>query len=275
MRGHPRSYCTEGRSWDPTAGSAAPESVLHALCHEATPSSLLQLRNKDSLASQRLGGGSGAAAGWRESAAPPPGRASRNSELCLPHHHRLPELCDAMTSLYSQQQVRQQLGGENLGPSQMGRPGPTCRLRCSRSPSQLMRKKLTEPKVSQTSSCQVWGPPAFPSTRWAGEGTQWRAGPEEESPAEPSGAVPWAVPRGLRDPWERLWLSLSLAKEENDAWLQPPEVGEESCVSGISLIQGKTKAGLGGCVLCCICSASAVWPGVSHCTSQSLHILFS
>lgn len=38
-----------------------------------------------------------------------------------------PELCEDKAPLCSQQQVCQQLCGENLSPSQMGRPGPHVR----------------------------------------------------------------------------------------------------------------------------------------------------
>lgn len=71
-----------------------------------------------------------------------------------------------------------------------------------------MGKKLAEPKVSQPLS-QAVGPPAIPTARWAGEGIPLRA--------EPCRAVVLAVSRGLRDPWKRLCLSLSLAKWGNDA----------------------------------------------------------
>lgn len=84
-----------------------------------------------------------------------------------------------------------------------------------------MGKKLAEPKVSQPPS-QAVGPPAIPTARWAGEGIPLRA--------EPCRAVVLAVSRGLRDPWKRLCLSLSLAKWGNDALLKLPQE-RRNCVS--------------------------------------------
>lgn len=77
---------------------------------------------------------------WRSSH--PPTKQSLEKVTALPPLNAThAELCHNRTSLCSQQQMQQQLGCENRGPSQMGRTRPHMSVLYSRSLSQLMGKK--------------------------------------------------------------------------------------------------------------------------------------